>query len=675
MSGRNMFKSLGWLIKRHSCSWPFYNAACLQFMPVSRNCILVKPGFISVHQYGTRHSYSPYVEEETLSYKVLEHIRSNAIYDAIPRNVEKPKLVSNAFDDKAAVKQMLLVIAHNPEVKVHDILKLFSLYASSQQYVMQDIIADKSLMKSVLLKVTQSFSLMKPLDIQQLALSLRELHSQKLGYLRAIANNISIHCEKTALESDLAQSLELFDILLILYGNNVYRRDQFDTFMSLFEANINSAQPHDIVQILHYIGLGKNRKLSKEFADKAIRKIEPHFHTLTFADAGIAAAGVFKSGVNLDASSPFVQKTAQHLKSKIKETSSLINDLESYGIVAMIKLLRVAKYEDDDLLSHISEFVLKTDKSNLNPQVVPHVLAFYANSRVYNERIFSKLENVILESLGKPSYPIRIRDFTRLLWCFSYAGHKCSTQLFAEIDKFLMEFVHGSEIRKSPHLLSDSLLSLAICGHYPQDLIKEAFQPEMVKGLKGHQRSKQLSRLLTLYECLLIEVPELTVEVPTASQRELPMRTLSDEIFHRPALAKLMEGATFINEVLGAKVLKLKFILPNINYANLILDFNQLKHMTPVTSSESFAQQDHIIQQLSDVEEKCQGKCVAIELLDSHLLIQETLQPIGIVRLKLRLMRQMGWNVNEVLFTEVDECGNDIKAVAALIIDKITKCN
>ncbi|KAK7067966.1 hypothetical protein SK128_013906 [Halocaridina rubra] len=656
------------IIKRHDMRLRIKSAWSSQF----KEPLIISGGVINQF-YSTKHSYKKYSEEETLSYKVLEHMRTHPVYAGTLKN-EEILQSSNVFGDKYVIKQLLLVIAHSSEVKVDDVLKLFSVYVSSEHHMTLDVISDKSLMKAVLSKIDQSLSMMKASEIQLLALSLRKLEFKKIGYLSKLAKTIAIHCENMALESDYSNALELFKTILILYGNNIYKTKHYDTFMSIFESNTKNAQPHDLVQILHYIGLGKNKKISMEFVYNVIKHLDPHVNALSFTDIGIAAAGIFKSGVLLDCSSIFTQAIVQQLKSVLQKLH--INDeLESYGLIAMIKLLRFVRVQDEDLLNLMTDFIQKGDTSLLSPQTVPHILAFYANSRVYHQDVFRRLEKTILKDLRTANSLIRMRDLTRLLWCFSHTGHELNEELKKEIIGHLIKFLHYREVTKSPYLLSDALLSLAVLGHYPKQLIEDMFEQSKVIALKGHQRSKQLSRLLILSKCLKVEAPELSVKEPSVSPEELPVRTLTDEICHRPLLATLWEGAKLLNDSIGMQVFRLKFVVPHINYASLTADFSHLSSTGSFTDAENISQQERILQQLCSVKEKYEGQFVALELLDSQMLLQNSLDPIGIIRLKLRLMQKTGWNVKEVYNNEVDDADGDIRAIAALIIEKITNLN
>ncbi|XP_037777618.1 uncharacterized protein LOC119574460 [Penaeus monodon] len=617
--------------------------------------------------YGIRHSHVPFVEEDTLSFKILEYMR---ISDKYTTALTKEKNEQNSSETSQAIKQMLLVIAHNPDVKTSDVLHLFSLYASSGRFLSQDIISNKSLMSEAKHKILQSFPWMTENELKNLAYMLKELEFEKSGYLQYLVKGIDEECLKRSLASDLPESLRLFDILLILHGNRIYRKREYDTFLSLFEANVDTAHPHHLVQILHYIGLGKKRKLSKEFVLLIIEKLDKHLADLTFGDLGIAVAGIFKSNVKLERTSAFVKKVADLMKYKIKE-SVLLTDIETYGLVSMIKLIRVARFHDDDLLSAVKSFVMSCDERILNAQIVSHILAMFSNCNVYNEELFDKLENQVLKLIRADTHELRMRDLTRVLWCFSHVGHKCSTQTLEVFDESFMEFIHKGEVARSPYFLSDALFSMAILQHYPEALIKEAFKPEMIQGLKGHQKSKQLSRLLILHECLKTEVPTLRMEPPAVEKFEIPSRTLADEIQYRPHIKKLSEGAKWINSVVGRTVLRLQFPIPYINYASLTTDFNQLKSEDSDSGTYEDTQQIHIFQQLSKIRDIQDNKNIVVEVLDLPSLLNGTSDPVGLFRLKFRLLEQLGWDIRYITSLEVESCGDDVQGLGALLLEKI----
>lgn len=433
-----------------------------------------------VRQYAIRSRVTPFSEEDTMSFKILEHLRTNNECTLGSNRL-------NAYSNAHAVHQMLLVISHSPVVKTNDILQLFSLYSLSKHSVVQDVISKKPLMMTVKRKVKENISNMTQGELKTLAMTLQKLQFQKIRYLMDIAANIGLECKERAMKADLQQSLELFEILFIMYRNNMYKRKEYDIFMSLFETDIASAQPQHLVKILYYLGLGKKKKLSKDFVDLLVRKLDTHFKDLSFEDAGIAVAGVFKCNVKLEKSSSVIHKTVQHLKTKVEECSHL-NDLESYCLVAMMKIIRAAKYKDQELLSSVNTFILRTD-ADLSPQFIAHTLALYASSFVYHPETFIMFENVIIQHLRAPSQTVRIRDLARVLWCFSHVSHKCSTDFFKIVDESLMEFVHSGEIDLQPHFLSDALFSMAILEHYPQELIKEAFKPDKIQRLQGEEKN------------------------------------------------------------------------------------------------------------------------------------------------------------------------------------------
>lgn len=187
----------------------------------------------------------------------------------------------------------------------------------------------------------------------------------------------------------------------------------------------------------------------------------------------------------------------------------------------------------------------------------------------------------------------------------------------------------------------------------------------------GHQKSKQLSRLLILHECLKTEVPTLRMEPPAVEKFEIPSRTLADEIQYRPHIKKLSEGAKWINSVVGRTVLRLQFPIPYINYASLTTDFNQLKSEDSDSGTYEDTQQIHIFQQLSKIRDIQDNKNIVVEVLDLPSLLNGTSDPVGLFRLKFRLLEQLGWDIRYITSLEVESCGDDVQGLGALLLEKI----
>lgn len=423
------------------------------------------------------------LEKNTFSQKVVEYMRGNPEYAA--SFISLPE----HFNCSSTVKtferhQLLLVIAHGSESKPNDILELFTQYTSHKQNITQDLIKRSSLMSLVKEKVHQAIPLMTQNELKNFAILLKNVNYEKSRYLMNIVGRIDEECCQRAAEADLEQCLELFDILLLLHGNNICRREQFDIFMSLFEMHTTAMRPHHLVQLFHYIGVAKKRKLYREYVQCLINKLETTFEHLSFIDAGIAVGGMFRCDIKLDKSSSIIKETAKRLQMKAEQSESL-SDLESYAFVAMVKIIRAAKYHDQALLSSMNTFIMKSATDTLQPEMIAHTLALYANSQVYDEEVFTKLECSILNHLTGSLQNVRAKDISRILWSFSHVGHKGSGCFLECIENSLLRFVQKGDLKFTPEHLSGSLYSLAVLGRYPEELIKKAFQPQLIEKLKG----------------------------------------------------------------------------------------------------------------------------------------------------------------------------------------------
>lgn len=176
-----------------------------------------------------------------------------------------------------------------------------------------------------------------------------------------------------------------------------------------------------------------------------------------------------------------------------------------------------------------------------------------------------------------------------------------------------------------------------------------------------------MSRLLVLHEAARIELPEPILTPYKICLGDLPKRTISDEMLHRPALASLMEGANFINKAVGSSILELKFPVPHINYASLVFNVRGLKDQNNI---KDFILQQVINLKILDVNE------VVIELIDSHSTLFRTLDIIGILKMKIRLMTQCGLVVHKIYEDDIKRLHSDELTMAAFILDTLSNtCN
>lgn len=602
-------------------------------------------------------------EENTLSHKVLEYMRVSPEYATSFSSLPDQMSLTSPLNT-SEVHQRLHVIADSKESKPCDILMLFTQYVSQKTYMEQDIATKKELMFTVKERILQTIPQMTLTDLKQFAMIIKNMNFKKSRYLTDIATCIGNECGRRASVADLEHCLKLFDILLLLHGNHFHRNRQFDVFMSLFEMHTAKAKPHYLVQILHYTGIAKKTRLNQEYVQLLVTKLQEVFEHLSFIDAGIALGGIFRCNVKLKKSSLLVKQTAKSLQRK-GEKLGVPSDLEWNAFVGMIKVIRAAKYQDETLLKSLSNFVMKSAPNVFQPELIAHTLALYANSQIYDPEVFTKFEYLTLQHLSGHAHIIRSKDISRILWSFSHVGHKVNDNFFEMVEKVLVRLLNVGQFNFYPEHLSGSLFSLAMFGHYPRELIKEAFKPENIAKLQGYQRSKQLSRLWGLYEAMKIEAPDICVALPEMNRSVLPKRTLADEIKYHPALANLMKGVNFINKSVGLCVLELKFPVPFINFASLIFNARGPK-MQEI--SKNF-----VSKELRSIGEVVGANRIAFEIIDSHSLVLGSEDFIGILKMKIRLMKQCGWAVYTIFEDDVNMFNCDEKTMAAFILETLSK--
>lgn len=174
-----------------------------------------------------------------------------------------------------------------------------------------------------------------------------------------------------------------------------------------------------------------------------------------------------------------------------------------------------------------------------------------------------------------------------------------------------------------------------------------------------------------LHEIIKMEQPELSVDAPAFSKQDMPARTLTDEIRYRPVLATLMEGASVLNDELKSPVFRLTFPVPHFNYASLVISNEAMQEIS--NSNIDSVSNTHISKQLSLLLKKHGDSQIAIELLDSNTTLLNTDRPklIGMVDMKVKIMRKKGWVIKQITEEEVSKCEKDSHAVAAVILDAL----
>lgn len=425
------------------------------------------------------------MEGNTLSEKILEYMRGNPEYATSVTSLANQMSLTSSWNT-FETSQKLLVIADRKESTPCDILMLFTQYISQEQHMLQDVVSKKELMVKVKERVFQIIPQMTLDDLTKIAVILKNMNFNKSKYLTDIGTVLEMECSRRASVGDLEKCLRLFDILLLLHGDRLHRKRQFDVFMSIFEAHTTKAKPCHLVQILYFIALAKKNRLNQEYVQLLITKLQEIFEQLSFIDAGIALESIFKCNVKMDKSSLLVKKIAKCLQIKC-EKSEILSDIELHAFVAMVKVVRAAKYLDETLLRSVSRFVMRSAPNTFQPEIIAHTLALYANSQVYDPAVLTKFEYLTLHHLSRQSNVIRSKDISRILWSFSHLGHKLNDNFLEMVVKVLVRLLHVGEFDLYPEHLSGALFSLAVFGYYPRELIEEAYKSQNIEKLKGKE--------------------------------------------------------------------------------------------------------------------------------------------------------------------------------------------
>ncbi|XP_076045169.1 uncharacterized protein LOC143027654 [Oratosquilla oratoria] len=603
----------------------------------------------------------PFKTKETLSTQVLHYLRSSPFYETsgVSLNLQVPV---ESSDDVNKAFYSLIKVAHDHSPSRDDILQLFSNFLKSKSGAVQVASNQRKMLAAVTDKLPPCISQMNNTELEELAKSIKALQDLNIGLVKKAQHFLVEECVMRAPNCSLKELLHLFDVLYLIYEHNVYRRDCYDTFVELFGRLVDSATPHEVVQMVHYTGLSKTKKFSVNVMEQLIPNLMDKAEYLSFQDIGIAISAIFKSNMKFSRDDPLIEFAANKLVTRL-ELETPFSAIESLGFVSCIKLIRKAQHYDDSLMKIMTNYILHSNAKELSPQVLSHCMAFFSSSRVYDSNLYCKFESILIDHLDNDASQFRIRDIAKCLWSLSYVVHCCTSDFYDKIIENLHHKLRTGEAQSFPGHFGDSLLSLIILGHYSDQLMKAITDPSFIGILQGTKNTKQLSQMLLIRECIKYEKPEYPLpSLSQASVENVPRRTVTDEVFHRPVVAEVGKSLDWINSKVGGKLVLWKFLIPYINYVNLTIEPN---FVDGVNSDECEVNIKKFLTNLKDNK-------VAVEILDEATCLPMSTRPIGLVNLKMRLLEGQGWTVLKLTEAEVNVYKGDSSALAAYIFDKIT---
>ncbi|XP_076330885.1 FAST kinase domain-containing protein 5, mitochondrial [Tachypleus tridentatus] len=541
--------------------------------------------------------------------------------------------------------------------------------------------------------------------VTKLALKEMSISVQSIEFLKT-------ECAKRVFKWPVDTSLYVLDALFIVLGEDIFSHYMFKNFLYSVEKNIEDITEFQLVQLLFILGV--NKSAPKDLMLRLLAKTESMCKNIAKNEWGIICQALFKTKTKI---------TSTALLNHIAEvTVSSLDGIDRFSLVSILKALRHAQFYHKQLVHKIQEYIAKNIKS-FNFVECVHFMAMFSSIDVYSKDAFFYLEEQAVDNLKRelemissrrkeshylkmhPSERIRVKDLARFLWSVSHVHHVVHTPNFFHaiyqiIDKKLTE---GDYI-KNPHLLLDSLQSLAVVEQFPEVFLKEVFKASFIQRLQKLKKKKPFHQLFFLHHTLHIEQPNFCAKYlcnePPGTYGESLNKSLYKEIQQRPYLDNLM----FILKAcgIGEEKFKCLYCLPHIPIAGiqLIVEdqdtspssslklshdlivsddlLNAIVGRTKPSAKKSDTQEErtaYFIRKNEDIDrnvESCTGinyspieksisnnqenllmfsqlkkksETVQLEVLDEAVCIRNSSSPFGLMKVKLRQLSRLGHKV------------------------------
>ncbi|RXG54132.1 hypothetical protein Avbf_14194 [Armadillidium vulgare] len=608
--------------------------------------------------------YSQYVgEEKTWSHNILEYIKSenNVFRDDCFVNTESE--IKNVFDCESAIKQLQSIILHSQESHPEEVIKLFSLYQSYARSKLDQTYRRKESSKLMHLKIQTAILSMSFDQLCHFSTVLKNVLGYNIEFFSQLATFLFEECF-TRVENcqSLSEIIQYFLIGFHLFENSVSRQHVFFDFVSLFHKYIDEASASQLSQIIYFCGLSKKNSLS-EISALASSNLVSKFNEISFIESGIALNGLFRLNFKLDSDAGLLIKEKILQKIDMENGSISLDNVSAFAFVSLIKYLRLIGYGDEELMNAMKSFIKHLDKNICNPQFVSHVISLFANSNYYDPDVYSNLSDSFFKHLRSSDEVVRIKDISRVIWALSHAQHTCKPEDLELIVDTIYEFsMSGDFITHASHAV-DSTLYLATLDVYSEKLLKQVLQPQIEEKFKEKSRVRYLSRMAVLKEVQKTFFPSLDVTLSAVSQENFVPRNLMKEFQYRPAMECMHRAANWLRDECRTRVFEFKFLVPHIHHCSMVFT-NSCVRGEPFNATDTGK---HVLNNLlpyKDVK-------IAVDVDDSNTALNNGERTSGLEALKRKLLRMNGWTVKVLSSKEIESCGNDDQAVAALILKAI----
>ncbi|XP_046746238.1 uncharacterized protein LOC124411246 [Diprion similis] len=420
-----------------------------------------------------------------------------------------------------------------------------------------------------------------------------------------LLNEVDKKCHCIMKDLSFDETLILLNELAQIVPTRVMSLDFYLESMTILRLRLSKNEQSSL-QIMNLLYLMSLRKTTALLDIQYTLKYLSDFEKFSIIEQCIVSIAAFKCGVQLKREIiQVIERTVQ------KNVDKLLK--EQVLFVPLLKAMRHAGPSKEFSLNHLSERILK-HKETYKITLAAPILALYAEMLQDEHKAIKRLAGNALSQIWKSgsisdsnvtaTNQIRVKDVDRLLWALSTLNHRLTHNELSNVEKFLSDNLDA--FLRNPKALCNSVVALWILGFECREIIEYCFRNQIFHPLLQDSLNDS-TRLGVLLECVKIEAP--TIIIPSNLILNTEKKPLLNEYSELECISNVLQCC------------------------ESQLELSETNVTCPVNGIRIYG---------ISAKHKSLG-WLHIDLLNKYTCLRKPLQPHGLMNLKLRLIKRLGY--------------------------------
>ncbi|XP_067625697.1 uncharacterized protein [Eurosta solidaginis] len=437
---------------------------------------------------------------------------------------------------------------------------------------------------------------------------------------------------------DMDTILRTLYAFLYLMPNWIMQIDFYNAAMKRLTTNefVETITKDKFVQICFYLGFNKSRdvQLVGTFKKFLNRHIDSHLPNLITLDFVVIANAAFKTSIRVES-----ELYNERLNEELKKLS--LNEATNDPLlISLIKSIRLQRIQSEQVCEHLKKLCTHDIFERIQLRGCMHLFAYFADNHWDDNTAIERLVEHCLQRLQSPkrfdtlaNEEVRCKELATFLWCCAQLNYKISENDLKRIELMILNKINQNEFQYFVDQLVDSCLSLWTLGHKSRDLIEATIDLKLRPQYNNKNDQREKPKVESRFEVLLAAI---AIEEPTWNLKKLKISPTQK--VDTPAPAYLLKSRSDFAEI-SNKISE----HPNVNSVDLVCPIFGINIPSILVSYKGPDNVKMFIELLSDEQElKCSKS------------------PIGLMRLKIRLLKSMGYKVNILPMADYESNTNSL---------------